>query len=157
MTKGLLIKRCLYTLAIALMVPVTLSGQEDVTIKKKEFKTGVEIGFKEAWKAVKEGDKHFREGKGTYGQARDLYLFANQYNPDNAHLNYKIGACYLFTDDKYVAIDYLLRSYDLGASSYIKKPVSFDKLVTAIKLLGKYWFEVVELAPEEGENPSHGR
>ncbi len=113
MTKGLLIKRCLYTLAIALMVPVTLSGQEDVTIKKKEFKTGVEIGFKEAWKAVKESDKHFKEGKGTYGQARDLYLFANQYNPDNAHLNYKIGACYLFTDDKYVAIDYLRRSYDL--------------------------------------------
>ena len=51
----------------------------------------------------------------------------------------------------------LLRSYDLGASSYITKPVSFDKLVTAIKLLGKYWFEVVELAPEEGEDPCHGR
>ena len=70
MTKGLFIKRCLYTLAIALMVPVAISGQEDVTIKKKEFKTGVEIGFKEAWKAVNEGDKHFKEGKGTYGQAR---------------------------------------------------------------------------------------
>lgn len=42
----------------------------------------------------------------------------------------------------------IVRSYDLGANSYIGKPVTFDKLVTAIKLLGKYWFEVVELPPE---------
>lgn len=100
-------------LFLALMVPAFLSAQEDVKIKKKEFKTGVEIGFKEAWKAVKEGDKYFKEGKGTYDLARDLYLYSNQYNPNNAELNYKIGACYLFTDDKYVAIDFLLRAYDL--------------------------------------------
>ena len=43
----------------------------------------------------------------------------------------------------------LVRSYDLGANSYIAKPVAFDKLVTAIKCLGTYWFEVVELVPEE--------
>lgn len=109
----LMIRRWFYILTILLLVPVVLAGQENVTIKKKEFKTGVEIGFKEAWKAVKEGDKYFKEGKGTYDLARDLYLYANQYNPNNAELNYKIGACYLFTDDKYVAIDFLLRSYDL--------------------------------------------
>jgi tetratricopeptide (TPR) repeat protein len=114
MNKVLMIKRWYYVLTIALLVPVSLSGQEDVTIKKKEFKTGVEIGFKESWKSVKDGDKYFNEGRGTYGQARDMYLFANQYNADNAELNYKIGACYLFTDDKYVAIDYLLRAYDLN-------------------------------------------
>src|SRR5210317_831179 len=113
MTKERFLNRCIFILAIALVLPLSLSAQENVKIKKKEFKTGVEIGFKEAWKAIKEADKNFQEGRGTYGQARDLYLFANQYNPDNAHLNYKIGACYLFTDDKYIAIDYLLRSYDL--------------------------------------------
>ena len=79
-------------------------SQEDVKIKKKEFKTGIDIGFKEAWKSIKEGDKYFKQGKGTFDLARDLYLFANQYNPENADLNYKIGACYLFTDDKYEAI-----------------------------------------------------
>jgi len=108
-----MIRRWYYVLTMALLVPVALSGQEDVTIKKKEFKTGVEIGFKEAWKSVKDGDDFFKGGRGTYGQARDMYLFANQYNSDNAELNYKIGACYLFTDDKYVAIDYLLRAFDL--------------------------------------------
>lgn len=108
-----MIKKWFSLLSVMLLVPVTLIGQEDVSIKKKDFKTGVEVGFKEAWKSVKDGDKYFSEGLGTYGQARDLYLFANQYNPENAELNYKIGACYLFTDDKYVAIDYLLRAYDL--------------------------------------------
>ena len=39
----------------------------------------------------------------------------------------------------------ILRSYQIGANSYITKPVTFDDLVNAIKVLGIYWFEVVEL------------
>jgi CheY-like chemotaxis protein len=39
----------------------------------------------------------------------------------------------------------ILRSYNLGANSYITKPVSFEGLVDVIKSLGKYWFEIVEL------------
>ncbi len=42
----------------------------------------------------------------------------------------------------------ILRSYDLGANSYITKPVTFAGLVNAIKALGKYWLEIVELLPE---------
>lgn len=37
------------------------------------------------------------------------------------------------------------RSYDLGVNSFIQKPVSFDGLVEAIRGLGRYWFEIVEL------------
>jgi CheY-like chemotaxis protein len=37
------------------------------------------------------------------------------------------------------------RIYDLGANSFISKPVSFDSLVEVMKVLGRYWFEVVEL------------
>ena len=39
----------------------------------------------------------------------------------------------------------ILRSYQMGVNSYITKPVTFDDLVNAIKVLGIYWFEVVEL------------
>ena len=35
--------------------------------------------------------------------------------------------------------------YDLGANSFISKPVTFDSLVNVMKTLGKYWFETVEL------------
>nr|WP_228035122.1 response regulator [Oculatella sp. LEGE 06141] len=39
----------------------------------------------------------------------------------------------------------IYRSYDLGATSYIAKPVTFDSLVEVMRVLGKYWFEIVEL------------
>ena len=39
----------------------------------------------------------------------------------------------------------ILRIYDLGARSYITKPVTFEGLVTIVKDLGEYWFELVEL------------
>ncbi len=90
-------------------------SQENVKISKKSFRTGIEIGFKEAWDSVKEGDWNFKEGVGTYPMARDHYLYALQYNPDNAALNYKLGVCYLYTDNKYEAINYLLRAYTIDA------------------------------------------
>jgi CheY-like chemotaxis protein len=42
----------------------------------------------------------------------------------------------------------ILRSYDLGVSGFIIKPVTFESLVDVIKTLGKYWFEIVELPNE---------
>jgi DNA-binding NarL/FixJ family response regulator len=42
----------------------------------------------------------------------------------------------------------ILRTYDLGVSSFIAKPVIFESMVQIIKALGKYWFEIVEL-PEK--------
>ena len=43
----------------------------------------------------------------------------------------------------------IVRSYDLGVNSYVTKPVTFKSLVELIKVLGNYWFEVVELPPGE--------
>ncbi|MCK4745718.1 MAG: hypothetical protein KAT15_01725, partial [Bacteroidales bacterium] len=98
---------------LLLLVHCLVYSQEDVKIKKGQFKTGIETGFKEAWKSIKEGDKYYVQGKGTYDLARDLYLFAHQYNPENTQLNYKVGACYLYTDNKYEAINYLQKAYFL--------------------------------------------
>ncbi|CAM4155082.1 response regulator [Pseudoalteromonas ostreae] len=39
----------------------------------------------------------------------------------------------------------MVKGYDLGAASYITKPVTFDGLVELMKTLGKYWVEFVEL------------
>ncbi len=38
-----------------------------------------------------------------------------------------------------------LRGYDLGAASYISKPVDFEGLVEVMRGLGRYWVEIVEL------------
>ncbi len=45
----------------------------------------------------------------------------------------------------------IYRTYDLGASSFITKPVTFTKLVETMKILGKYWFETVKL-PSKNDN-----
>ena len=39
----------------------------------------------------------------------------------------------------------MVKGYNLGAASYITKPVTFDGLVELMKTLGKYWVEFVEL------------
>ncbi|MGH6635471.1 MAG: response regulator [bacterium] len=39
----------------------------------------------------------------------------------------------------------IYRSYDLGASSFITKPVTFEGLVELMKVMGQYWIEFVEL------------
>lgn len=49
----------------------------------------------------------------------------------------------------------VLRSYDLGANSFIQKPVTFDGLVEIVRTLDRYWFSIVEL-PREAEVVSHG-
>ncbi len=45
----------------------------------------------------------------------------------------------------------IYRTYDVGANSYISKPVTFESLVSVMKVLGKYWFEIVELPLNEAE------
>jgi CheY-like chemotaxis protein len=39
----------------------------------------------------------------------------------------------------------VLRTYDLGVSSFITKPVTFGGLVDVMKTWTQYWFEIVEL------------
>ncbi len=39
----------------------------------------------------------------------------------------------------------VLKTYDLGVNCFITKPVTFQGLVEVTNILGKYWFEIVEL------------
>ena len=42
----------------------------------------------------------------------------------------------------------LIKSYSLGANSYIRKPVGFTEFVDAVKQLGLYWLVVNETPPQ---------
>lgn len=45
----------------------------------------------------------------------------------------------------------IYRTYDLGANSFIAKPVKFESLVALMKEIKRYWIEIVEL-PINGEH-----
>ena len=45
----------------------------------------------------------------------------------------------------------IFRSYDLGANSFVTKPVTFQSLVELMKTLNRYWLEIVELPGGGGE------
>jgi CheY-like chemotaxis protein len=47
----------------------------------------------------------------------------------------------------------MYRSSILGANAFITKPVTFERLVTAVRGLGSYWFEIVQ-APEQAGSES---
>lgn len=42
----------------------------------------------------------------------------------------------------------ILRTYGLGVSSFITKPVTFEGLVEITRILARYWIEIVELPPQ---------
>ncbi len=42
----------------------------------------------------------------------------------------------------------LIKSYDLGANSYIRKPVDFKQFTEAVQNLGLYWLVLNESAPQ---------
>jgi tetratricopeptide (TPR) repeat protein len=99
-------KKILYILSIILFVS-QLSAQ-NVEFEKKNFKNRKDA-FKIAKKNLEQGDELYAmDMRGDYKQAIDYYLKANQFNPNNALLNYKIGVCYLKSVSQEKALDYLL-------------------------------------------------
>jgi two-component system, response regulator len=45
----------------------------------------------------------------------------------------------------------IIKSYQLGANSYIRKPVDFEQFSDAIKQLGLYWLVLNELPTKNGK------
>ena len=42
----------------------------------------------------------------------------------------------------------IVQTYDLGVNAFVTKPVTFDGLVNAIKVMSDFWFEIVRLPPQ---------
>ena len=45
----------------------------------------------------------------------------------------------------------VFRTYKLGTNSFITKPVTFAALVEVVRVLGQYWFEIVQLPAAHNE------
>jgi len=81
-------------------------GQEDIRIKRSDFKIEDKEGYREAWKSRRKGDRFYEKGYGFYDQALEHYQKAYRYNPGNAALNYKMGVCHFKQRQQSKAIEH---------------------------------------------------
>lgn len=71
-------------------------------------------GFKEAKGRLEAGDKQYEKGPMFYKMALYHYFAANQFNPNNALLNFRMGKCYLYSSNKLKSITFLEKAYKLN-------------------------------------------
>jgi len=90
-----------------------LSLAQNVEFEKEFFKDQKDQ-LKEAKENIKMGDNLYKEGPEKYKTALIYYLKANDFNPNNALLNYKIGTCYLYSSYKIKARDFIEKAYKIN-------------------------------------------
>lgn len=111
----------LITAAVTLFY-FTVSAQ-DVEFKAANFKDGKE-GFKKAKEAIDKGDEYFVLGNEAifavkspginYKLALEQFMKAQDFNPNSALLNYKIGVCYANSENSEKCISYLYKAVELN-------------------------------------------
>ncbi len=96
-------------LVSVIMLAINVFAQQNVKVEKKEFRTS-KPGYESAWKSVENGDRLYESGPAYYKLAISDYRNALLYNSENAELNYKMGVCYLYSQNRGEALDYFLKS-----------------------------------------------
>jgi len=99
-------------LTIFFAFSVTFTFTQNKEFSKENFPSSSD-GLKEALNNIKKGDELFKAGMHLCTRALEFYLKANDFNPDNAELNYKIGVCYLYSSFKQKAIPHLEKALKL--------------------------------------------
>ena len=105
-------RRFILCLAILFIVGITANvfSQTNVDFSKKNF-PDKKKELKAALKELKKGNELFdgalTPNSGNFTAALEHYLKANDFNPNNALLNYKIGKCYINSYNKIKAISFL--------------------------------------------------
>lgn len=104
-------KKYLGIISIFLFSLALYSQNEDVPFDKRLFPDD-KVGFTAAIKDIKEGDFHFFDGsRGDLTSALYHYLRAQEFNPYSSMLNYKIGLCYLYSNQKFKSLEHLEFAY----------------------------------------------
>jgi outer membrane protein OmpA-like peptidoglycan-associated protein len=94
---------------------------QNVEFTKKNFDD--KKGLRAARKNIVNGDAWFDQGYVYYRDALPFYLKAQEFNANNAKLNYKIGMCFLESASKQKASKYLQRAIELNPT--VDKYISY--------------------------------
>lgn len=127
-------------LAVCMLLVTMVSFAQNVEFEKENFPDQKD-GLKVAKDNLKEGDKLFAEGPQFYKEAIPFYEKAQEFNPNNADLNYKLGMCYLSSVYKFKALPHLEKTeklnpnisvdfyYYLGMAQHLD--MQWDKAITS--------------------------
>jgi outer membrane protein OmpA-like peptidoglycan-associated protein len=105
-------KKLILTLFICNVSLLTLTAQ-NVEFIKKNFKDD-KGGFRKAMDSMTAGDQFYSQGAYMYHFALPYYLTAENFNPNNDKLNYKIGQCLLNSAFKTLSKSYFEKAYALN-------------------------------------------
>lgn len=106
--------KTLYTFILLFSTTIAF-GQKNVEWDKKNFKDQKKE-FKDAFDKYIDADAFFTgqiTGYPNYKKALPLYLEAYKFNPNNAPINFKIGLCYLKSNNKDKALEYIKKAEQL--------------------------------------------
>lgn len=104
-----------YLIAITFTFATALLFAQNVEFDKDNFKDDKD-GLKKAKENLKLGDEQYEQGAIFYKAAIPFYEAANEFNPNNAELNYKLGKCYLSSIYKDKALPCLEKAIKLNPS-----------------------------------------
>ncbi len=97
---------------LCFMLAVQAAAQ-DVPFTAERFKENP-AGFTAAFESMQQGDEYFLNTPPMYQHAIFYYEKAHAFNPDNALLNFRLGVCYLHSDHKFKALDFLNKALALN-------------------------------------------
>ncbi len=108
-------KNILFGLLLVFIANINIIIAQNIEFKESNFDN--KYDFKKANDNLLEGNDYYKDK--SYYNALEQFKKANDFNPNNAALNYKMGVCYLFSNDKRKALQYLEKSFSLD-STYSK-------------------------------------
>ena len=120
---------------------------QNIEFKSSNFKSEKE-GLKQALKNIKLADEFLQKGNDAilarndaikfFEQALFHYLPANRFNPNNIELNVKIGNAYLYSNQKYLAYDFLKKAISLDEKEQEADPNIHFYYAMSLQLEGKF-------------------
>ena len=102
----------IHVLIAACLLSAVGAFAQGIEFDKDIFKEDKD-GLKLAKDNIKEGDKFYEQGAVFFKEAIPFYEKADDFNPNNALLNYKLGECYLYSVHKSKAKAHLEKAFEL--------------------------------------------
>ena len=111
-------KKVLIFLLFLLFITTIYAQNRNIEFDKKEFPNKPNE-LLTAKSQIKNGEISFFGG--NYDSALKLFLKANNFNPSNSLLNFYIGVCYYNSAQKYKALEYVEKAYNLNPNLIVKE------------------------------------